>query len=153
MRKEDILKLEKGYEIDELVSKLIIEPKDVKTKFYAMDSKGEGCYISFDFKSEANQWVEAIKKSCPEHPYLTENGFIKEENIYPRYSEDLEKAFLMEQKLKDLNLENKYIEILRHITGIPSDNTLIGWKMVHASALERCKAGLLTVIENSYSNN
>lgn len=133
------------------VKKVISKPKYVRTKFYAVDGVDQGIYIGFESEDEANYWVEQIKEDTPQHPYLQSKGFIKKEFLYPNYSEDIEKAFEMEEKIQDLHLEGYYVKALCDIVGASTDGTrsfkMDDWRLIHSSSLNRCEAGLIALLK------
>lgn len=154
LNKDYILQLEEGREINKLISDLIIKPKYVKEKFYAVDGEDEGYYIGFDSQEDADDWVEKIKKETYLyiHPYLKNKGYIKKEYLYPNYSDDVGKALEIEEKIEKIGLKAVYIKSLKNVVGF-SNTEDDCWKLIHASALDRCKAALIAIEKNTISES
>jgi hypothetical protein len=145
MKKKEILKLEKGNDTNKLIFELITKPEYYKTQFCAMTEEGDAYYISFNTEDEFNSWVERLKISTQNHPYLTQNGFMEKKISYPNYSGDLNTAFEIEDKINELNLKEYYISDLCYVTCNCEGNSVDTWELIHSSSLNRCKAGLLAL--------
>lgn len=159
---ENILAMEEGPEIDTLIGETITKFLP-ETKFLATDASGKKIYNIFDSEEDANKWHNNLMTGFPKGHYAKNGGHIVQKKIYPDYSRHHTDIWMAIEKLKEMGLVREYIRALFKViyckdalnTLDPSffsnkdiSETVFG--LLQATALQKCKAALIAVLQLSY---
>lgn len=97
MTKAEIMAMEPGEKLDELIGKAF--GYTPKIKWYAMDADETSYYMVFDIQSKADEWHNAKVRHSPYGRYINDGGHIVRKEIYNRFSEDISAAWELRERI------------------------------------------------------
>jgi hypothetical protein len=98
------------------------------------------------FMWSVNDYIILKEDGTPEHAYYL-HGHRHSYRIVPPYSKEMWAAFEMEERIKELGLQDSYAKALLYFVSKPRESR--DWSLAHASALDRCRAALKTIEQHS----
>ena len=127
MTRDEIINRPAGLELDELVAEKVIG------------------WIKGENKNGMRGW-----KCAETGPPITDDHNWDGIWVYgstPEYSTDIAAAWQVEEKIKELHLEDDYVNCLRSLIDVNTWIVCEEFYMMHADPAVRCRAALLAVME------
>ena len=123
MNRDNILAMEAGHDLDELVGKAL---KFIpKIQWWAVSGNETGIYCTFDTLHEANDWHAKQYSKFPTGYYAASGGKIEKAEIYKPYSEEIESAWKVVAALQSLKeLRGKKVRLNVRLS-ILSNRTMV----------------------------
>ncbi|WP_458123376.1 hypothetical protein [Paenibacillus sp. Z3-2] len=136
--KEHILGMSPGRDLDALVGKYVIK-ETPEIKWYAVNKEENTICMDFNYKSEADEWLEFDNK----HWLESEIKIVRRE-IYREYSKSISAAYMIVDRFNELDDNQLKHRFMRELIDLDRSG---GFGRVHSSPADRCKASLLAVLD------